>query len=180
LKREFIAAACSNVNTSGKNYKTFKLSVHLITKRTLMYPLFIFAFTLIELLVVVAIIAIIAAAFLPTIVGAFKTTRCQKLIAEIKNELSAAEETAKKLYDGDKTVTDSDLNGKLNQVVNKLTEFDKACGDTAKEYSVVIAQINSLTVQLRLYKEGDSPPEEKTLLDKFIGLLEAAKNKFTK
>jgi prepilin-type N-terminal cleavage/methylation domain-containing protein len=145
-----------------------------------MHLLFFFAFTLIELAVVVAIIAILLIAFGPTIAGVFKSSRCQKLIAEIEKDLTTAKETAEKLYKGESTVTDANLNSQLTTVTNKLAKVDEACGDGAKNYSAVLSQINELTAQLKQYNQSDIIPEEKSLLDKFIGLLDAAAKKFTK
>lgn len=116
----------------------------------------------------------------PTIGGAFKAARYQKLIAEITKDLTAAKETAEKLYKGDKTVTDADLNAQLKQVTDKLAKVDAACGEDAKNYSSILTQIDDLNAQLKLYNQGDSTPQEKSLLDKFIGILDAAKKKFTK
>jgi prepilin-type N-terminal cleavage/methylation domain-containing protein len=145
-----------------------------------MQLLFVFAFTLLELIIVVAIIAILVVVLLPTIVGAFKSSRCQKLVAELEKDLSTAKDTAEKLTKGEGTVTDADLNKQLTEVTDKLAKVDEACGDGTKNYSAVFQQINDLVAQLKEYQKGDSPPQEKSKLDTFITLLEAAAKKFTK
>jgi prepilin-type N-terminal cleavage/methylation domain-containing protein len=61
-----------------------------------MHLLFFYAFTLLELIIVIAIIAILIVVVVgPKIAGAFRSSRCQKLIAELEKELDAAKDTAR-------------------------------------------------------------------------------------
>lgn len=140
--------------------------------------LFFFGFTLIELIIVIAIIAIIAAIAIPNLIKATRSARCVKLQEEIKKELTAAEETAKKLYDGDATATDTQLNDKLKSVTEKLTRLKEVCGE--KDYSTIAGEIDTLTAQLKLYMGGDSPPPEKSILDDFVKAFDELKKKLTK
>ena len=140
--------------------------------------LFFFAFTLVELIIVIAIIAILLAIVVPNLVAARRPANCVKLAAEIHKELTDAEETAKKLYDGDSSVNDTQLDTKLGKVTEKLQRLYEHC--RGKDYSAIICQIDSLTAQLTLYRKGDSSPAEKSALDVFIDLFDALKKKLTK
>ena len=143
-----------------------------------MYPLFFFAFTLIELIIVLAIIAVLVILLLPKILSGKKSLDCIKLAKEIKAELLVAEQTAKKLYEGDSSVTDAQLNKQLESVTEKLKKLKDECG--GDDHSSILTQITALTTQLKLYAGGDVPPPEKTILDNFIGLLNDLKETLTK
>ena len=143
-----------------------------------MYPLFFFAFTLIELIIVLAIIAVLVILLLPKILSGKKSLDCIKLAKEIKAELLVAEQTAKKLYEGDSSVTDAQLNKQLESVTEKLKKLKDECG--GDDHSSILTQISALTTQLKLYAGGDVPPPEKTILDNFIGLLNDLKETLTK
>ena len=143
-----------------------------------MYPLFFFAFTLIELIIVLAIIAVLVILLLPKILSGKKSLYCIKLAKEIKAELLVAEQTAKKLYEGDSSVTDAQLNKQLESVTEKLKKLKDECG--GDDHSSILTQISALTTQLKLYAGGDVPPPEKTILDNFIGLLNDLKETLTK
>ena len=143
-----------------------------------MYPLFFFAFTLIELIIVLAIIAVLVILLLPKILSGKKSLDCIKLAKEIKAELLVAEQTAKKLYEGDSSVTDAQLNKQLESVIEKLKKLKDECG--GDDHSSILTQISALTTQLKLYAGGDVPPPEKTILDNFIGLLNDLKETLTK
>lgn len=131
--------------------------------------LFFFGFTILELVIVIAIIAILAAVAIPQLIAARHASRCIKLADEIKKDLASAEETAKKLYNGEGSVTDADLNKELDKVTGKLKKLDENCG--GKDYSTIISQINTLTAQLALYKDGDASAPEKSELGSFIDIL---------
>ena len=143
-----------------------------------MYPLFFFAFTLIELIIVLAIIAVLVILLLPKILSGKKSLDCIKLAKEIKAELLVAEQTAKKLYEGDSSVTDAQLNKQLESVTEKLKKLKDECG--GDDHSSILTQISALTTQLKLYAGGDVPPPEKTILDNFIGLPNDLKETLTK
>lgn len=86
-----------------------------------------------------------------------------------KGETSTAEQTAKKLYEGNSSVTDAQLNQQLESVTDKLKKLSETCKED--DHSSIVTQINSLTTQLKLYSDGDVSSSEKTILDNFLGLL---------